>query len=51
MAGVVAVDIELAETLGGSVPPQGLAGPGVEEEGDLVQLGLGVDGQVAALGQ
>ena len=34
---------ELVESFGGSIPSEGLAGSAVEEIGDVVEVGLGVD--------
>src|SRR5271156_5844251 len=42
---------KLVESLCRSIPRQGLAGPLVEECGDLVQVGLGVNREAGALGE
>ena len=42
---------ELVEALGGSIPAEGLAGSAVEAHSDLVEVGLGVEGEVGAFGE
>jgi hypothetical protein len=42
---------KLVESFGWSIPCEGFAGSGVEEQGDLVELVLGVDGEVGAFGE
>ena len=42
---------ELVESFGWSIPSEGLAGASVEQCGDVVEVVLGVDGQVGAFGE
>src|SRR6266568_1375662 len=42
---------KLVESFGWSIPCEGLAGSGVEEVGDLVEVVLAVDGEVGAFGE
>jgi len=45
------LDQEFVEFLGGVLPVEGLPGSAVELGGDGVEVGLGVHGQVGALGE
>ena len=42
---------KLVESFGWSIPSEGLAGASVEEDGDVVEFFLGVDGEVGAFGE